>query len=313
MLRTLTIGVVSMMLVTPALADFPERDIEIIVPFSPGGGFDTFVRALAPAIQNNLPNEVNVVIQNVPGAGGRRGSTQVYRSKPDGYTIGAFNMPGMLIEQLRAGDQDVGYDVDDVTWLATIGVENYALIVKADFEIATVEDLKALGRPVSFAATGPSSTAYTATDLSTQLLGIEANIITGYEGASENILAVIRGDADAAVANHSLMEGYLETGDIKIVADYAADSTYDGAQDAGDLGIAELAEINLTRLIAGPPGLPEDIREVLETAIEKAIVDPQFQGWLESTGNSVVTTDGAGAKELVEQMKAFYARFADKL
>lgn len=312
MKKTLGYIAAAMLAATPALAEFPERDVEIIVPFTPGGGFDTFVRALAPAMQRALPNDVNVVVQNVPGAGGRRGSTQVYRADPDGYTIGAFNMPGMLIEQLREGD-GVGYDIDQVTWLATIGVENYAMIVKADSPINTVDDLKALGRPVSYAATGPSSTAYTATDLSTQLLGIETNIITGYEGASENILAVIRGDADAAVANHSLMEGYLETGDIKIVADYATDSAYANAPDATDLGVAELADINLTRLIGAPPGLPDDVRMVLENAITTAIADPEFTAWLESTGNTIVSTDGAGALGLVEEMKAFYARYADRL
>lgn len=258
------------------------------------------------------PDRQRSPIQNVPGAGGRRGSTEVYRADPDGYTIGAFNMPGMLIEQLREGE-GVGYDVDQVTWLATIGIENYALIVKADSEIGTVEDLKALGRPVSFAATGPSSTAYTATDLSAQLLGIEANIITGYEGASENILAVIRGDADAAVANHTLIAGYIENGDIKVVADYASETAFPDVADATDLAIPELDDINLTRLIGAPPGLPEDVRGVLEAAIAAAVADPEFQAWLTETGNTLTATDGAGAGALVEEMKAFYARYADQL
>lgn len=296
---------------TPAFADYPERDIEVIIPFSPGGGFDTFIRALIPSIQKHLPNKVNVVPVNVPGAGGRRGSTQVYRADPDGYTIGAFNMPGILIEQLKQGT-GVGYDLDKMSWLAEIGVENYSLIVKGDAPYASIDDLKKLGRPVTFSATGTSSTGYIATLLSSQIVGLEASIVSGYEGSTDNVLAVIRGDTDASVINDTILPGYLANGDVKVVAHFVADSPDPKVQDANDLKAPELASINLARLVAGPPELPDDVKKVLETAIAQAVADPDFKNWLASTKNEMEYLGSADAGAQVQTMKAFYGKYADR-
>ena len=112
LLTVLCIGMLS------AAAQYPERDIEIVVPFNAGGGFDSYVRALAPYLERHLPGDVRVIPRNVAGAGGRRGTTEVYRARPDGYTIGAFNLPGVLIPQLQ--QQRVGYDLSEVTWLADV-------------------------------------------------------------------------------------------------------------------------------------------------------------------------------------------------
>ena len=52
-------------------ADFPNKNITFIIPYGPGGGFDTYVRKIAPLIAKHLPNKVNVLPKNVTGAGGR--------------------------------------------------------------------------------------------------------------------------------------------------------------------------------------------------------------------------------------------------
>ena len=53
---------------------FPSRDIEIVIPYNAGGGFDSYVRALAPHMEKYLPGDINILPINVPGAGGRRGA-----------------------------------------------------------------------------------------------------------------------------------------------------------------------------------------------------------------------------------------------
>lgn len=61
-------------------AEWPEKPITFVVPYSPGGGFDTYVRAVAPEMERNLGTEI--VVKNVAGAGGRRGAETVFRAKP---------------------------------------------------------------------------------------------------------------------------------------------------------------------------------------------------------------------------------------
>ena len=144
-----------------SLADYPERDITVIIPYSAGGGFDSYVRGVLPIMQKYLPNQVNLIPRNMPGAGGRKGATAIFRARPDGYTIGAFNVPGLLLPDLLG--EPVGYDLSQVTWLGRMSEDRYAMVVKSSNGISSVEDLRALGRPIKFTVTGVRSSAHAAT------------------------------------------------------------------------------------------------------------------------------------------------------
>jgi tripartite-type tricarboxylate transporter receptor subunit TctC len=228
---------------------FPNRDIEIVIPYAAGGGFDTYVRAMAPHMEKYLEGDINILPINVPGAGGRRGASEVYRAKPDGYTIGIFNLPGVLLPQLQG--VKVNYDLADVSWLSTLSIDAYAVIVKGDSNINSIAEFKTLGRPVVYGATGPSSTSYIATTIVSEALEIPYNVITGYKGSSEYILGVIRGDVDAAFANLSTVQSYIESGDVKMVALIGDESDDPAIIDATDLGIPELGNIKVVRMVGG--------------------------------------------------------------
>src|SRR5215467_6268433 len=86
-----------------AAAGFPNKNIQFVIPYAPGGGFDVYVRFVGPVMEKYLPNKVNIVPINVPAGGGSRGVAQLYRSRPDGYTIGILNIPGMFILQQQQG------------------------------------------------------------------------------------------------------------------------------------------------------------------------------------------------------------------
>src|ERR1700693_3743692 len=99
-------------------ADFPSRNIDFIIPKAPGGGFDNLVRVIAPALEKYLPHKVNVVPDNIPAGGGGKGIGQLYRSRPDGYTIGAVDIPGSFILQERQGG--AGVDLNKITWICAV-------------------------------------------------------------------------------------------------------------------------------------------------------------------------------------------------
>ena len=86
-LRVVMIGFAALMLLgTAAHAEFPEKNINSVVTFSPGGGFDTISRAISRFGGKYLPKGVKMIVKNVTGAGGITGTVYLYRSKPDGYT-----------------------------------------------------------------------------------------------------------------------------------------------------------------------------------------------------------------------------------
>ena len=290
---------------------FPSDDIEIVIPYNAGGGFDSYVRALAPHIEKYLPNEVNVLPINVPGAGTRRGASEVYRADPDGYTIGIFNLPGVLLPQLQG--IRINYNLSEITWLATISIDAYAIIVSKDSPLNSIEDIKNMDRPIVYGATGPSSTSYIATTIVSEALEIPYQVVTGYKGSGEYILGVIRGDVDAAFANYSTVQSYLESGDVKMLALIGQDSDDPAVSDANDLGYPELGNIKIVRMFGAPPGLPDDLKSTLETAILSALEDPEFKAWLEATGNDVYIANAEQTAQAISEMSAFYDRFKEYL
>lgn len=290
---------------------FPNRDIEIIIPYNAGGGFDAYARSLAQYMEKYLPEEINILPINMPGAGGRRGASHVYRADPDGYTIGIFNMPGILLPQIQG--VKINYDVNLLTWLSTLSIDGYGIIVDDESPINSIEDMKNLGRPVVYGATGPSSTSYIATTIISTALEIPYEVITGYKGSGEYILGVIRGDVDAAFANYSTIQPYLETGDIKLAAVIGVDSDDPNVMDANDLGVPELSNIKIVRMMAGPPEMPDDIRNTLEQAMLSALSDEDFKAWLDATGNDVYPANSVDTMTAVGEMSAFYDKFKEFL
>jgi tripartite-type tricarboxylate transporter receptor subunit TctC len=292
-------------------SEYPAKDITIIVPFDSGGGFDTYVRALAPSLEAQFSGEINVLPRNVPGAGGRRGASEIYRARPDGYTIGILNMPGVLIPKLQGAPTE--YDLSHMTWLATLGYDSYVFVIKGDSPWRSIDDLKALGREITYGATGPGSTAFVATNIVNQTLAIPYNIVTGYKGSSAYLLGLIRGDFDAALVSYAGARSYLQSGDIKAIAIFGSDSDDPAIADAADLGVHELGNLRLVRMISAPPDLPLDIRTTLEQALLAAMMDADFEAWLAESGNDVYPAGVNDTERAVTEMTQFYDQYKSVL
>lgn len=287
--------------------EYPQDDITIVIPYNPGGGFDTYVRAVARSLENHLPDGIHVLAKNSPGAGGRRGANDVFRARPDGYTIGAFNLPGVLVPELQ--NLPIGYKLSEVTWLVTMSTDPYLYSVRGDSELASISDVRALGRPVLYGATGPGSTAYIATNIFNEVLGIPYEVVTGYKGSTAYVLGLIRGDFDAAVVPMSTARPYIESGDIRALAIIGAESDDPEIADADTLGEPRLGEIKVVRMLGGPPGLPEDIRAALEQALLAALQDQDFEDWLQKTGNDAEPAGSHETAAAVAEMSEFYENF----
>lgn len=103
-----------------AQAEYPEKPIEVIVGYSAGGGTDVMARTTMPFIEKYLGEGSSIVVKNMPGASGQIGITEVAGSDADGYTLGTFNLPGMMARTL---DREAGYDRDSFTYLVYLSGE----------------------------------------------------------------------------------------------------------------------------------------------------------------------------------------------
>lgn len=300
-------------LMTPAMAAFPDHDITLVVPFSPGGGFDTYARLIAPYLEKHLPNKVHVVIQNEPGAGGRKGLTDVYRSKPDGYKLVMVNVPGAMIPPIIG--RHVAYDLSKITWIAQVSYDAYLLCVPGKSPMKTFADFKAYAakHKVKFPSTGVGSTANAMTKVFFGVLGINGEIVTGYKGTKEMTLAVMRGDTPASILPQRSTRKYIQAGDIRALFTTDHESIYKGVPTAKSLGLDDLDGLFIHRLIAAPPGTPASVQKILSDAFQAAMADPGAKAAAAKAHRPFASLDGKQAEVAVKKQLALFLRFKDAL
>ncbi|MEX0752254.1 MAG: tripartite tricarboxylate transporter substrate binding protein [Xanthobacteraceae bacterium] len=293
-------------LATPAFAaGFPEKKIDFVIPFGPGGGFDRTVRIVSPALEKTLPNKVEVVPTNIAGAGGAKGTATVYRAAPDGHTIGIINMPGAAIPGL--GGDDPGYDMNKLSFIAKLATEEYMLAVPAKSDIKTIDDIKKLGRPLKVPSTDFGSTAYAASEIFAQEMKFPIQHLTGYKGTNDYIVGVIRGDGDAAVAPVSTLKKFIESGDMRALFTTEEKSSVPGVKTIAEIGFADLTGLGVSRYVVGPPGMPADVVKTLSAGLEKAMTDPEVQKHADKEGFAFLPADKAKAS--ADKALALYSKY----
>jgi tripartite-type tricarboxylate transporter receptor subunit TctC len=297
----------------PAAAAFPDKDITITIPFGPGGGFDVYVRMVAPFLEKHLPHKVNVVPKNVDGAGGARGVTQVFRDKPDGYNLVVVNVPGAMIMPIIG--QPVEYDLDKMNWICRLSFDSYVLVVPSKSDIKTMAEYTTFAAkgPVKMPSVGTGSTADSAARIFFQAYGMKGEMITGYKGTRDMTLGVIRGDTASGILPSESTRSFITSGDLRALMTTADPSDYKGVPSAKSLGKPDLDGLYVHRLIAAPPGLPADIKRTLERAFLDAMGDAELLETAKKTSRPLAPLNSSDAEAAVKQQLQLYLKFKNVL
>ncbi len=290
-------------------AKYPEKNIEFVVGYKPGGGYGDWAMALAPFIEKHLPNKVSVVVRNMDGAGNVIAANYLQKAKPDGYTIGIYNMVGLAATQVA---RKVEYDLNKTTWLARIGVDNGVALVNAKGPYNSITDFKKQDKPQYIVSIRGYSDIWTlAAAVTFEKMGVKWKPLN-HEGASSAILAVIRGDADIILSSYESVQQYINSGDMKAVLYYdsARNPQLPTTPVPSELGMPELSGMNAHRMMGAPPGLSADVRAVLEEAIKKAVEDPEFREILKKMKKTVEYLNGKEAEKIVKSTLDSYQAYA---
>jgi tripartite-type tricarboxylate transporter receptor subunit TctC len=291
---------------------YPERDIELVVPYSAGGGYDRWGRMVADALPEHLPNDVNVIVRNVEGGGGLVGANQVLGGEPDGYQL-LLSDPG----NLASGQLQGGLEVDptEITTIGRVTTDPQILLVNPDSGIETIEDLKSLSeeRPI-LQADSDVSPLVVATY---EAFGIPFEFVL-HEGGSEARLSVIRGDTDAAMFSHLSVLEEINAGDLNGILYIGEEKPAEGdpgyeevvdMQTIADAGHPELAApLEQHRMLLAAPGVPDCARDILEGALEEAINSEGFQA---QADEAQLAPRFASAEDSAEIMEATVETFTE--
>lgn len=309
MVGVISLGLLLIGVSRTAFAKFPDKDIVWVVPFRAGGGFDSYARTIARVMPKYLPNKVNIIIKNMGGAGGTVGTSYLYRSKPDGYTIGILNFPGMAIAQKFKRTE---YDINKFVYLGMVGTSVYLLAVPAHSRFRTLKDLQNAKKPVRFASEGKGATADFMLRVATKTLHIPTQIVTGYKGAPTVILAAIKGDVDASLyGSLEVNLRFIRSGDLKPICifDTKRSSLLPNVPTITELGYSsDLTKISLMRFVALPPKTPRERAATLRKALRLSLADKMCQEWAKKHDVSMKW----GSEKLVKEKIARFLKVADK-
>lgn len=287
--------------------EYPAREINFVVPFSAGGNYDQWARLLAPHIEENLPGDVTVVVENRPGAGGLTAANELYAAEPDGSQIQIFNMIGLAAGEIAG---DTNFDLNQFTYLAQVSNEPQVLGVNPDSGINTVEDLRN-NEPVTQAIAGFTSSDGVATVILYEALDIEYRAVL-HEGGTEADLSVIRGDNDATLRSVGGLLANFQSGELKPILVFDTELPPEGdpgheelqeAQTLEDIGLSDLQDaFQAPRMLATAPDTPDDIVQMLDQAIQASLEDPELQQQVEEAELLADPLDAAEATEAVESL-----------
>ena len=284
-------------LATPALADFPERPIKMIVPWAAGGDTDNIFRPFVPHFQKHIGQ--TVVIANISGASGTVGAREARNSPPDGYTL--FAVHDYIHLTYYAGMADVSYK--DFEPICRIAATPSVLTASAKTPWKTfkefVEDAKKRPGEITVGATlGSTSHLFPATI--EKATGIKLKYVS-YDGLAPRMNAILGGHVDLTDSNLT-QKGKVEAGELKFLA-VATEQRLPEIPDVPTLkenGVNIVYEV--VRGLLVPKGTPADVRAKLDEACSKATAEPEYAEALRLQGTRAAYLN---AKD--------YGAFLDKL
>lgn len=282
--------------------NFPERDINVTVPFNAGGSTDLTARTVGEALGNHWGNEI--VVTNTPGAAGSAGTQSVMNASQDGYTLLANGMLAFTSMPVMGTLDTLPADWD--FWLATFTPNIIA--VPADSPYETIEDLlQAMEESpgeVSAGTAGPGSAGHIAAELIATAADVEYRHVP-YEGGNPAILATLGGEVDFAPQLLVEMQDMLIAGDLRGLATLSDEEVV----LEGDIRIPTLADalpeiadilpMGETTGLAAPKGLDEGVLEAIDEGFETAMQDQAFLDFSADNGMDPV---GIGRDESGERV-----------
>ena len=266
---------------------FPQKAIDFIVGFAPGGKLDIEARGIAPYLSKYLG--VPVIIQNFPGAGGRISYTKLFNAKPDGYTIGGFPMPAVILGEYLAA---VGYKTQEFTSIFACFVTPQVLAVPTDTYQNIDEFLKvARSKSLSNATPGYGTSSHLVGIVVANGLGLKDVKHVHFEGAGAPT-ALAGKHVDFAVTNLPTVLPLVRAGKVKpllVIAD-ERDSVFPQVPTPKELGL-KITTISGIDGFAGPPNVPLERVKILEEAFAKAAADPEFLAWAQKVAMNIKPMD----------------------
>ncbi len=280
--------------VVPAQASWPERPLQLVVPFPAGGAVDIAARAFAERFGEGIGRPV--VIVNREGASGTIGVAQVANARADGYTLG-FVTHGPLVIQPHLM-KDLPYKRDDLVPVCQVFASQYVLATAPTSKIASLGDLIAASKAgkLSYGFGGVGTTPHLLMSQFVNAAGLDL-LAVPFRADPPAIVGLRAGEVDVAPLNLGLARAQ----GLRVLATFAQErqAAFPNAPTLTESGWAITGSV-YGGLIA-PKGVAEDVVRRFDAACDKAVADERFRTVMKTASQEPVYRGPAAFARLLAQ------------
>ncbi len=304
---------------------FTNKNVQLLIGFGTGGGYDMWGRLVARHIGRNLPGKPTIVPQNMPGAGSFVAASHIYNAAAkDGTVFGIIARDAALGPLL--GAPGARYDATKLSWLGTPAKETNVCIAYNTKKVKTAEDL--FTNELILGDTGPGTGTRQFPRALSQVLGMKFRNVSGFPSSADVFLAMERGEVDGFCESLDsiksrrpdwipqkkvvvLFQGGVEKNpelkDVPVIIDLA--KTEEQKRIIEFLYSGQ----GIGRPFVAPPNVPPGRLKILRNAFAATMKDPEFVADVKASKFELDPEDGDHLQSLIEKIYATPKAIVDKV
>jgi tripartite-type tricarboxylate transporter receptor subunit TctC len=309
---------------------YAGKTIRFIVGYAPGGGYDTYTRAIARHIGKHIPGNPSTVVENMEGAGSLVAANYMFnKADPGGLTVGNFNS-GMVTQQ-ALGSRGVRFDARKFGWIGSPVKGFPSCMVMGFTGLKTLDDVLKNSARLKFAGTRAGASGVDLPNLMNELMGTKITVISGYKGTSETRLAMQKREADGICSGWESMRVTARSmldaqGDDKLIPFIIHGKLEDPeVKDLPQFTKVIKSEENLKafttwanqydfqRPLVVPPKTPRNRLQTLRTALQKTLTDSEFLAEAKNTKMLIDNVAGEEVERTVDEILSISPEIKKKL
>jgi len=301
------------------IADFYSgKNLQLVIGYAPGGGYDIYARALARHMARHIPGNPSIVVQNMPGAGSIKAANYLYNIAPkDGTAFGGFSR-GAFLDPLLGRADGVQYVAAKYGWLGSISNEVGVCAFRSDSGIATWRDMQTKSYVIGSTGAGADSDVFPT--VLRKMFGLPMKVVTGYHSAADVVLAITRKEVDGRCgwSWSSLMawnKDMFQSKTINVALQLSSQKLAELPDTPSILEVASgadqqaalkliLSRQMMARPYVAPPGIPPERLKALRAAFDATMTDPVFLADAQRQDLEVRPVSGTEADALINEIYA---------
>lgn len=284
--------------------EYPAGNVEMYVGASAGGSSDLISRAVSKGLSDELG--VSFPVINREGANGALAASELAKAKADGYTIAIQNASLFAITPLAVSEEEAT-SIEDFDVVYGVSRDDYVLVTSPGSGFASIEDIKAAGKKITYGTSGVGTGAQLSCALTYSSAGVDSEAVP-FDGGAPTLTAVLGNQVDTACLQVGEAIENIESGKLTPLSvfgpervDYLPDVPT--AQEQGlDVEVAQY------RFMTVPKGTPDDVKETIAEALQATFETEEYKSFNEQ--NSLTSMEIPG-DEVVTRLEEDKKRYAD--